>query len=323
MNDTLAPQGSPPPCARAAAPQAVAVITPPPREVRVVTDPIPTLDTAKFEHMYRVATAMAEMSVLPDSLRLEKDADGNVVLLPFRTIVANCFMVVNQAVRWHMDPFAVVQCCSVVHGRLMYEGKLVAAVLDANLGVRLSYEFNNKTGQNFGVTVSGTIPGEDKPRTIFGRVMDWHRGPKSPWASEGAWERQLRYMGAREWARAHSPATMLGVVAAEEADGIIMNQPRGAGHAELRLVPDIPDIPEAKSDKSPNQIVVSTNDIPGVGLDSGIVDVETYLDKLRSERGYCDDKKDLKELIASNEAAIGTLSAKDQKRARKILAGQE
>ena len=49
-------------------------------------------------------------------------------------------------IRTHdMDPFAVAQCCSVVHGKLVYEGKLVAAVLDAKLGVRLTYA--NLTGE--------------------------------------------------------------------------------------------------------------------------------------------------------------------------------
>lgn len=185
---------------------------PPQREVRVVNDPIAMLDTARFEHMQRIAMIMADTSMIPDSLR--KTSDGEE--LPYKAVVANCFMVVNQAVRWEMDPFAVAQCCSVVHGRLMYEGKLVAAVLDAQIGVRLKYEFDNAPGQQLGVTVSGTLPGESEPRTVYGRVLDWHRGPKSPWAAEGAWKRQLRYMGAREWARAHAPATMLGVYADDE-----------------------------------------------------------------------------------------------------------
>jgi hypothetical protein len=53
-------------------------------------------------------------------------------------IMANCFLVVNQAVRWNMDPFAVAQCVSVVHGKLCYEGKLIAAIIEAKLGIATS-----------------------------------------------------------------------------------------------------------------------------------------------------------------------------------------
>ena len=167
-------------------------------DTRYTQDVIPILDTSKFEHMQRLATVMAKMSVLPESLRKE----GNTAL-PHETVVANCFRIVNQAVRWGMDPFALMDCASIIHGKLMWEGKVIAAVLDAKLGVQLDYTFNDAAGQDFGVTVSGVLPNETKARTIDGRVRDWHRGPKSPWANEGAWKRQLRYMGAREWARAH------------------------------------------------------------------------------------------------------------------------
>lgn len=191
------------------------------RQVYIVEDAVPILDTARFEHMQRVARIMAETSMIPDSLRTIKEGTETVDLPP-QKILANCFMVVNQAVRWGMDPFAVAQCCSVVHGRLMYEGKLVAAVIDAKLGVRLAYTFTNEdrpfSEKALGVVVSGTIPGEPAPRTVEGTVAMWHKGDKSPWGQPAAWKRQLRYMGAREWARAHAPAIMLGVITDDEAD---------------------------------------------------------------------------------------------------------
>lgn len=183
-------------------------------------------DPARFEHMQRVAKMMAFSTAIPDSLRVAKikGEDGKVTEqeIPFDRILANCFMIVNQSDRWGMDPFAVAQCTSFVHGRLMYEGKLVAAVLEANLGVRLQYKFFGEDlplkDRGLGVIVSGIIPGEIEPRTIEGTVADWHKGEKSPWNSPGAWKRQLRYMGAREWARAHAPAIMLGVITDDEAD---------------------------------------------------------------------------------------------------------
>mgnify|MGYP000334774270 CR=1 FL=1 len=44
--------------------------------------------------------------------------------------------------------------------------------IDAKIGVTLNYTFDDKQGQELGVTVSGTLPGESQPRTITGRVKD-------------------------------------------------------------------------------------------------------------------------------------------------------
>lgn len=247
----------------------------PQREVRVVVDSVPMLDTARFEHMQRIATIMAESSLMPDSLRFGKslDAQGKKVdvELPPHRVVANCFMIVNQAVRWGMDPFAVAQCASIVHGKLMWEGKLVAAVLDANLGVRLKYAFTNEkdsTTQNrkLGVVTSGAIPGETEVRTIEGDVATWHKGDSSPWANPGAWKRQLRYMGAREWARAHAPAIMLGVIADDEVDiedrmfaeQMGLRRPARASAAAIAAM----DIPEPGIDQTPVAAEASQDQTP-------------------------------------------------------------
>lgn len=295
---------------------AVAVMTPPAapapaREIRVVVDPLPILDTARFEHMQRVAQVMAETSMIPDTLRVGKDDKGKEIELPRHRVIANCFMVVNQAVRWGMDPFAVAQCCSVVHGRLMYEGKLVAAVIDARLGIKLAYEFNNKSGRALGVTVSGTLPGETTPRTIEGTVEDWHRGDKSPWAREGHWRRQLRYMGAREWARAHAPAIMLGVLADDE---MIEETPRRLEPVREKPVtiehaPDIPD-----DDPPPPAAKAAAKSEP-----TPTVIPSEFLDKLADDRALCDSADDLADLAAANADTIATLPEADAKRAREIL----
>ena len=221
-------------------------------DTRYTQDVIPVLDTSKFEHMQRVATVMANTATLPDSLRF---ADPKNKKDPFEhdVLVATCFRIVNQAVRWGFDPFAVSDCAFIIHGRLGWEGKLVHAVIAAKTGINLNYRFfDDAKGQNMGVLVSGTLSGETEIRTIQGRVKDWHTGAKGPWASEGAWERQLRYRGAREWARAHSPHIMLGVYVDDELDGIA-SRDVPAGQRAQRMkdvtppkmeIPDIPEVPE-------------------------------------------------------------------------------
>lgn len=212
----------------------------PTREIRVVDDVVPILDTARFEHMQRIAGAMAQGSLIPETLRGFHQGSGNArTLVPFETatIVANVFRVVNQAVRWNMDPFAVIDHASVVHGRLMWEGKLVHAVIEARIGIRLKYTFGRMVeveqpsgakvlkfdpseegaGVNLAVQVSGQFDDEDEPRTIEGTVDQWKTtGNNSPWGNPLNFKRQMRYRGAREWSRAAAPGVMLGVLTDDE-----------------------------------------------------------------------------------------------------------
>jgi hypothetical protein len=196
--------------------------------VRVVVDAIPILDTARFEHMQRIAVAMARMSVVPETLRME-GKKGDKRTLPHDTVVANCFMVVNQAVRWNMDPFAVAQSVSVVHGKLCYEGKLIAAVIDEKLGIRLRYEWAGK-GEQMSIKVIGRYPDESQDRIIEGCVADWKTlGDGSPWKPT-QYSKMLAYRGSREWARLHAPSIMLGVYSDDEMsdlnDNVRSNQAR-------------------------------------------------------------------------------------------------
>jgi hypothetical protein len=173
-------------------------------------------DPAMFDQMWRVAKVIVASSLVPETLRTS-GTSGTKANLPLEEVQANVFLVVNQAFRWGMDPFAVIGSASVVHGRLMWEGKLVAAVIKALAGVRLSYSFNDKTGDGFGVTVSGTLPGETEPRTISGTVGDWKTtGTNSPWGRPGNHPRQLCYRGAREFGRIHTPEVMLGIYTDDE-----------------------------------------------------------------------------------------------------------
>jgi len=184
---------------------AIAPIDPPKRgEAIQVYDAIPLLDTSRFEHMQRIASTMAACSLIPEALK------GTT---PQATL-ANCFLVVNQAVRWNMDPFAVAQSVSVVHGKLCYEGKLVAAVLEQKLGIRLRYEWNNGTGDALGIKVAGEFP-DGRVETIEGTVGQWKTtGNNSPWGKLP--KLMLAYRGSREWARLFAPGVMLGVYTDDE-----------------------------------------------------------------------------------------------------------
>ena len=148
----------------------------------------------------RLAEMMARGKMVPEHLRNPSDM----------------LMVIEQACRWGMSPFAVAQCTAIVRGRISYEGKLVSAAINASgvLQGRLDYVFSGE-GATRAVTARGTMRGEDKPRevvvTLASAKTDNEHWKKSP-------DQMLTYHAARVWARRHAPEVMLGVYSPEEFD---------------------------------------------------------------------------------------------------------
>lgn len=152
-----------------------------------------------------------------DAIRLaELMATAKLVPAALQKSPADCLMVIQQAVRWQMDPFAVAQECSSIQGRLMHSGKLVAAVVNArgSLTKRLSYEYSGE-GDERTVTVSGQLLGEAEPRVIS-VVLKNAKTQNQQWQKQP--DQQLMYHGARVWARRHTPELLLGVYSPEEFD---------------------------------------------------------------------------------------------------------
>lgn len=189
----------------------------PKKEIRVVEDQSPIaylMDTAHFEHLQRVSKLMAMASLTPKHLQGTS---------PEQTL-ANCFRVVNQALRWGFEPFAVADETYVVHGRLGYQGKLVAAVINARAGLtkRLSCSYAG-AGNDRTITISGQFSGEDQPRIITLSVAQaktdnqmWIRDP----------DQKLWYSGVIKWARRHCPEIILGVLTDDELDRISQEPPK-------------------------------------------------------------------------------------------------
>jgi hypothetical protein len=157
-----------------------------------------------FQQVGLVARTMSQSELVPTHLR-NKPAD--------------CFLIVAQAVRWGMDPFAVAQSCYVASGKVGYEGKLIAGLINAQLTKKLDYEYEGK-GQDRKVTVTGTLKGETKSRSISGTFGDWHTKAKGGSNTSAQWakapDQMLAYRGAREWARRHMPEAVLGIYSDDE-----------------------------------------------------------------------------------------------------------
>lgn len=169
------------------------------------------MNTGVFAQLQRVATLMASANLAPAHLR------GN-------DKIADCFLVVAQAFRWGMDPFAVAQHTFVLSGKLGYEGKLIAAVINTHPKIerKLDYTYEGE-GENRKVTVSARVKGEDKDRIISGTIKLWAT-QNEKWRQMP--DQMLAYRGAREWARRHMPEAVLGIQAEDEiAAGPIIDTP--------------------------------------------------------------------------------------------------
>lgn len=192
------------------------VIAKVPREIRVVHDESPLgyiNDTARFEHNYRVAESMALASLLPEHLLRNKH--GEFTLAQVR---GNCFRIVMQAMRWDVDPFALLDETFVTGGKIGYQGKVVTAVINAKAGLkeRLKYTFSGTEGKDdFTVTVSGTFLNEDEPRTVDLSVGK-AKTANSMWMKDP--EQKLIYSAVIRWARRHCPEIILGVTTEDDAE---------------------------------------------------------------------------------------------------------
>ena len=163
------------------------------------------------------ASAGLVPSNMAEAMRLaEMMATAKLVPSALQKSPADCLMVIQQAIRWDMDPFAVAQECSVIQGKLMHSGKLVAAVVNArgNLTNRLSFSYEGE-GDNRTITVTGHLQGEASPRTVDVKLSDAKTSNKV-WQTQP--DQQLMYHGTRVWARRHTPELMLGVYSEEEFD---------------------------------------------------------------------------------------------------------
>lgn len=162
---------------------------------------------ATLERIEKLATLLAHSAFVPKHLVVAGDAQRTV---------ATCFRVVAQADRWGVDPFALADETYTVGGKLGYQGKLIAAVVNsrANLDGRLSYTFSGR-GEDLTVEVSGKFKNEDTIRTVTARLGDV-KTTNQMWTKDP--EQKLCYTGAIKWARRHCPEVVTGVLTAEDLE---------------------------------------------------------------------------------------------------------
>lgn len=184
------------------------------------------MTTSAFDQLQRVAKLMASSSLVPEHLRDK---------------LSDCFLVAACAVRWKMDPFAVAQHTFVTKGKLGYEGKLIAAIINTHrrVAASLKYRYTGEPGTpKRGVIVSGVLKGDPTVLEVDGTVERWATTAKEERGGglSDQWRRDpdqlLAYRGARQWARRYLPEAVLGVYSddevEQEADVTLERQPDGS-----------------------------------------------------------------------------------------------
>jgi hypothetical protein len=203
---------------------------------------------------------MASVSLLP--AHLTHDSKKNA--LPESMIVGNCFRLVNQAIRWQMDPFALPDETYVVSGKLGYQGKLVAAVINSRAGLKrpLGSIYSTGTGDNLAAVIFGSfepIPKEAWP--LLRKLAEGDEGTtytdlmamgvmcirisvgqakttNDMWRKDP--QQKLFYSGATKWARRHAPEIILGVLTDDDIERM-NSQPTHTNVSEITaLLADAP-----------------------------------------------------------------------------------
>jgi len=172
-----------------------------------------TVEVTKFDLIEKQARMLAHSSFVPAHLVDEKD--------PLRT-QANCFRVAFQADKWNRSVFDVADRTYVTGGKLGYEGKLAASVINTLAGIkgRLEYDYDG-SGEDRTVIVSATFKNETKPRTISLSVKQ-ARTKNEMWNKDP--DQKLAYCGALRWARRHCPEVLDGVWTDDDLE-VIAEQP--------------------------------------------------------------------------------------------------
>ena len=191
-------------------------------------------NVALFEQAQRIAKMFADSTMVPEH---------------FQRNIGNCMIGLNYAMRLQADPFMVLQCLYIVHGRPGVEGKLIEAVINqsAKYSQPLEYEWldpedkaverrtvlNHKDFGEFGCQAF-SIDAKS------GKRVD---GPKITWKlikAEGWWDKKgskwqtmpemmFIYRAASWFSNKNCPELKLGMHTVEELQDIVDLGPKQNG----------------------------------------------------------------------------------------------
>jgi len=229
----------------------------------VSAPPDPLADASpEWRQTLREAEKLAVATLTPKHLKVEAPPGNGTVentsrrRAAWQQTVANCILVANQARKWGADVFAVAAESYVVGNKLGYQGKLIAAVVNARGGLTtpLRAIHAKHKGDAFAAVVYGSktvdlqsLPKEEK-KEIFSlliryadnddqeanrelamadilavrvsvgqcKTFDKLGGVNKQWTADP--EQKLVYTGTTKWARRYTPELMVGILSDDDLD---------------------------------------------------------------------------------------------------------
>lgn len=186
------------------------------------------LDPERFNHLWRVATAFARSTLVPDNFRGSPD---------------NCFIGIQLAMRLEVDPFMLFQGLSVIHGRPNMEGKLMIALLNSSGKIKgtIRYRFDGQ-GDKYGCTA--IVTDAETGAEVEGPKVDWEMVKAEGWSDDkktrdgktikSKWKTMARlmfhYRSAAYLVRTHYPEVLMGLQTREEAEDTVIQAEFQAAH---------------------------------------------------------------------------------------------
>jgi hypothetical protein len=175
------------------------------KQIAVVTGSSMMTDTARFEHVQRVANVFASSQLVPTHLRGK---------------VADCVIALNIADRLGEDPLTVMQSIYVVGGKAGWSSSYMIARINQSGAIkgRITWDLKG-AGKDLEVTAKATLlDGGEVVKATASMQMAIAEG----WVSNKKYasmpEMMLRYRSAAMLQRLYFPEVMLGMRTVEEIE---------------------------------------------------------------------------------------------------------
>jgi hypothetical protein len=156
-----------------------------------------TLTAVDTRANLELAKAFAECKMVPDH---------------FKKSIGDCYIAINLANRYGMEPWMLMMEMYIINGRPMMSGKLATAILNHSLADPLRPEYAGD-GDERTITLSGRPEGESKALAVTLKVKDaktnneqWKKNP----------DQMLMYSAARLWGRRYAPDIIMGILFDDE-----------------------------------------------------------------------------------------------------------
>lgn len=281
-----------------------------------------------FEDVQRLAIMAVKAGLYPKEKRSDNEDE--------ETAIARAAMAIMQGLECGIPPMQAVQNIAIINGRAMMYGDLLTALLWSR-GFKIKKWIEGDGEEMVGharivrpdgeiIEKSYSVKQAKKARLWDVREKVRRKGKNNDWydaENDAPWfrfaERMLEWRAFGYAVKDGASDATHGMLVREEADPtynrVVDVTPTATPVTAQISPPDIPDeIPDTPVDQTP-----AAPDVP----DETITDEAGLLDKLQSDYSACDSEDDVATLAKDMDTLIKRMSKAGQKKAKKILEGEE